>query len=127
MHDGPSRGEFEMLREMLAQSTARVETRMEQGFAGTHTRLDQLNGRIAKGEDRLGVLERQSYDCPLRRDYRTLTSVIPQSTTAGDSSLKALVKQQGTILAVGAVALVTLARVLETVLVQVWKLVTQHG
>ncbi len=68
-HDGPSRYEFQMLREQIAS-----------GFDGVNQRLDTVNGRIGKHDDRLGALERiQNRLMQMRRQ-------IADADDAGESS-----------------------------------------
>lgn len=67
MSDGPSREEFKAFCE-------RVYEQMDDGFSGTHGRLDTLNGRTAKGEvadaelrARVTSIEKEVFRGPRRR------------------------------------------------------------
>lgn len=67
MSDGPTREEF-------AAFSDRLYTQMDDGFAGVHSRLDELNGRTRTGEIETGklgvrieVIEKAKFDHPRRR------------------------------------------------------------
>lgn len=95
---GPSRGEFELLKDLI-----------ETGFMGINVRLDRLNGRVDKSEDRIRTLE---VGCPLLHGHRS-----------GAPSEALTVKQQGRIIAVGLVVISGLVEALHwagSALVNAW-------
>lgn len=66
----------DVTRADLKESEDRIIHQMDRGFTGINTRLDELNGRVRKGEvaeaehlTRIKNIEREVFERPVRHDH----------------------------------------------------------
>lgn len=122
-HDGPSRYEFQMLREQIAA-----------GFAGINERLDKVNGQIEKHEGRLGALERiQNRLYALRQQMHDGESdqgepLARRRTDAagqGEDWAASFSKREYALMALGFGIVAALIKVIEVLGGQLWRLLVK--